>query len=586
MDMTIKVLMVTDGEGGYHAQGARFGLTELVKALEEGGCTVTKAHRYPEGDAYAAGADIKNFKFGAGFQPDDYDEVWLMGFASSNPNGPYQDPSGFALSPQEVEVLAKFMNSGGGVFATGDHDDLGADLCAKVPRVRSMRKWEADYSWWQQFQNNPNLDFNTIATDPNKSPAPIGPHRLDTLQKGHNSAYEFQDQSDDVPQQIDPVMRLIRSHVTHVAGGTFGWYERMPHPLLCSTEGVIRVLPDHMHEGRCLVPEDLTKTFTIDGNPTDEYPALSNGVRVSPEEVAWATVHGRKRDPNVVDPEVNYNASRDSNKNVEGDYYPVIAAYNGHRVKVGRVVVDATFHHFVNINVTGVKSDFADEGDPVDSVKGQGFLASADGQEHYARIKAYWRNIAHWIARPSKIRIAAWDLFREIALDVRLKQTAPVAAYDRAPAKMLTQFGATAWKLAVLRAAPCKVLSFVLDIAIPDPLSMLLSPEVYVDLTLPDPPPELRLRKDLLLDRLELVYAALGAAMIELRQPAMRRALIAREIDAEKGLTIVERAAAAGLHKGLTQQAARMSRTLAALEKTVALSGKLQQQSHLSSAAE
>ena len=41
-----------------------------------------------------------------------------------------------------------------------------------------------------------------------------------------------------------------------------------------------------------------------------------------------------------------------------------------------------------------------------------------------------------------------------------------------------------------------------------------------------------------------------------------------------------------GLHSGLTQQAARMSRTLAALEKTVALSGKLQQQSHLSSAAE
>jgi hypothetical protein len=222
----------------------------------------------------------------------------------------------------------------------------------------------------------------------------------------------------------------------------------------------------------------------------------------------------------------------------------------------------------------------------VDSIKGQGFLASAEGQEHYARIKAYWRNIAHWIARPSKIRIAAWDLFREIALDVRLKQTVPIAAYDRAPAKMLTQFGATAWKLAVERAAPCKVLSFVLDIAIPDPLSMLLSPEVYVDLTLPDPPPELRLRKDLLLDRLELVYAALGAAMIELRQPAMRRALMAREIDAEKGLTIVERAAAAGLHKGLTQQAARMSRTLAALEKAVALSGKLQQQSQLSSAAE
>jgi hypothetical protein len=33
---------------------------------------------------------------------------------------------------------------GGGLFATGDHEDLGAGMCARIPRVRSMRYWKLD----------------------------------------------------------------------------------------------------------------------------------------------------------------------------------------------------------------------------------------------------------------------------------------------------------------------------------------------------------------------------------------------------------------------------------------------------------
>ncbi|MEA2704450.1 MAG: hypothetical protein QOD63_2395, partial [Actinomycetota bacterium] len=370
--MPIRLLMVTDAEGSYTAPGERFALTELVKALEEGDCDVTKAHRWTSGMPYTAGADITGFTFTKNFDPADYDEVWLMGFASKNPAGPYKDPAGFEMTGTEIERLAEFMNGGGGVFAVGDHDDLGADLCGQVPRVRSMRRWTADFGW-TSFTQNP----DAFVPDPTRSPPPVGRYRLDTLVSGHNSHFEFQDQSDDVPQTINPVMRVIREHISHTAGGEIGFRELVPHPLLCSSTGVIDVLPDHMHEGRCLVPEDLTGRFTIDGGEQDEYPAGTGGGRVSPEVVAWATVHGRTKDPNFDDPTETV---RDSNATVVGDSFPVIVAYNGHRAGVGRVAVDSTFHHFVNINVTGVKSDFSSEPDPLNPVDAAGFLASPEGQ--------------------------------------------------------------------------------------------------------------------------------------------------------------------------------------------------------------
>lgn len=41
----------------------------------------------------------------------------------------------------EAEAIARFMEGGGGFFATGDHYTLGSSLCGIVPRVRSMRRW-------------------------------------------------------------------------------------------------------------------------------------------------------------------------------------------------------------------------------------------------------------------------------------------------------------------------------------------------------------------------------------------------------------------------------------------------------------
>jgi hypothetical protein len=559
--------MVADAEGSYTESGERFGLTELVKALEEGGCKVTKAHRWNNGMPHTAGADLKGFKFASpAFMPDDYDQIWLMGFASSNPKGPYKDPN-FALSDTEVEVIAKFMNDGGGVFATGDHDDLGADLCGKVPRVRSMRRWETDYEWLK-YTNSP-ADLDTFIPNLQKSPPPVGRYRLDTLVTGDNNHYEFQDQSDDVPQQIDPVMRVLRSNVSNTAGGRIGFTESIPHPILCGSKGPITVLPDHMHEGRCFVPDDLTKTVSINNQIFDEYPKLTNGTRISPEVVAWATITARSKDPSFDDPTEDL---RDSNTNVSADYFPVIVAYNGHRVNIGRVVVDSTFHHFVNINVTGVKKEFSDEPDPVNVVKSQGFLASPQGQAHYENIKAYWRNIAKWLCRRQTIVGIAWKSLRDAAFDPRLKQTIPFGNAEKASISYLRRYGASAWSLLTEQSSPCSVISWIFDIAIPDPLSILLSPEVYIDLTLPDPPPDAVIRKSLEIDKLELLHYSLGAAVLELRQPHNQELILNRKIDEGRGMKIIRQAALVGLQRGMTEQATRLSLTLEALNKVIDLS--------------
>jgi len=258
--------------------------------------------------------------------------------------------------------------------------------------------------------------------------------------------------------------------------------------------------------------------------------------------------------------------------------FPVIVAYNGHRAGVGRVVVDSTFHHFVNINVTGVKSEFSDEPDPATPTNAQGFPASAAGQAAYEKIKAYWRNIASWIAPPAVLKRRAWQMFRDVALDPRLKQTVPLGDAARVPARLLTRYGAAAWSLMLRRASTCTVISWAIDTAIPDPLSYLLAYPVYVKLTLPDPPPEEQIRRDLAVDKLELIHYALGAAMLGLRQPEAQELLQSGSLgrlDAERGVAIVQRGALAGVRRGLRDQAARMERTLTAMRRALALSERV-----------
>jgi len=350
----INILMVTDGGGSFTL--ADFGLVELLSVLSVSPgpyvrFAVTKAHR---GSSSPSGAHINNFRFD-NWSLAGYDQIWLFGVARTGP-----------LTDSELKALTAFMDAGGGVFATGDHEDLGVAMSGRVPRVRSMRAW-----YWP----NEGPNGEPIA------PRVDGPSRHDTNHRGAANPTIFADQSDDIPQVINP-------NVYRVPGATTFLREYVyPHPLLCGPKGAIRYLPDHPHEGDCYVPTDLTKTYTFGGSTFTEYPTLPDGKPLPPEVIATSQ---------------NGLGISDFGKGaVAPATFGAIGAYDGHRVGVGRVVVDATWHHFFNVNLIGDPA--ADE-----PAQKQGFYASPAGMAKYEEIKAYFRNIAVWLARPETHQCMRW----------------------------------------------------------------------------------------------------------------------------------------------------------------------------------
>ncbi len=372
----VSVLLVTDG--GLDFGPGDFGLSTFVDALVNDRrsyvrFSLTLAHRRNVSDAQVMrgapgiAASIKNFAFDnvAHFTPNQFDEVWLFGIETA------VSP----LRPAEVTAITRHMNRGGGVFATGDHDTLGAAMGAQIPRVRNMRYW-ADFT----------------------SPAGSGEvgmttqRRNDSNQIGHDAGSQFSDQSDDIPQPLD-----LKLYAT--PGPLVAREARYPHPVMCGRNGRITIFPDHPHEGEARVPDDLT--LTVDG--ADEYPMARYGAgRVRPEVVA----HGRVRAGNAAI--VNDAPTKDA---TAGHTFGVVSTYDGHRAvgTVGRVVCDSTWHHFVNVNLVGlveggIFDDFPGGHGPGSGTFGThaskhiGFLYSAAGQAALDTIREYYVNVAVWIA--------------------------------------------------------------------------------------------------------------------------------------------------------------------------------------------
>lgn len=128
----IRILMVADG--ALHFGPSMFGLKTAVAMVEALSSPlqpveVVSAHRG------AWGAMLNNFRFDQTFVGPgslaNFDQVWLFGHEGSS----------WPLDVSEVQALSKFMEDRGGVFATGDHDEMGAGMGAQIPRVRSMRRW-------------------------------------------------------------------------------------------------------------------------------------------------------------------------------------------------------------------------------------------------------------------------------------------------------------------------------------------------------------------------------------------------------------------------------------------------------------
>jgi hypothetical protein len=288
-----------------------------------------------------------------------YDQVWFFGF-----------DSGAALSPAEITLMDQFMAAPkfGGVLTTGDHLSLGQALCGQITRVGQMRQYPAPTNVAPTWNT-------TLERRPPHAGEPADP-------PGTGQPYNFNDQSDDLPQTI----RYKRYSVDR--------FHARPHPVLCGPDGPIDILPDHEHEGEALEP-------VVAGDP--RWPTKA-GLQEAPEVIAW----GKVKDPSATK---------------HGKEIGVISAYNGHMVDVGRVVADSTWHHWFDINLIGLWGSGAPYA---------GFAATAAGQAALKKIDAYYLNCGVWLSPPAvqtAMRNAGWWSIIWQNQVVELGADAPIRAF-------------------------------------------------------------------------------------------------------------------------------------------------------------
>lgn len=416
----IKILIVTDASGGF-SENTSFHLGQIINILNDDPWShiefeVTKAHR----EVSAESNVLDNFRFNT-HDLNQYSQIWMFGI--------YRIGMGTPLSDAELNSVSQFMDAGGGVLAMGDHEDLGNSMCAKIPRVRSMRRW---------YHPNPGPNGEPVAPDQ------TGSGRHDTLVDGGT-------QTDPIPQKIFP-----KWYSRSFGGGLIKTVFRFPHPLLCGPNGPINFLPDHMHEGNCEIPTNLANSFTFDGDTFVEYPSKSGHQEV-PEVIATAT------------------------NNVSTNTFGVIGAYNGHAVGVGRVVVDATWHHWFNINTL----PYLNASNPMHPTY------TPDTIEKWEEIKAYYRNVAVWLAKPSLqncIRNGGW--IRTLG-DADIRITVQNLKTVKNHSLYFWQLGALAKDALGRGATQCQTIRWIIDLLSELEIPFRIDPfrQFSGDSVLPDTPP-------------------------------------------------------------------------------------------------
>lgn len=316
----------------------------------------------------------------AGFNLNDYDQVWFFGdWPGVDANSPTvtDDLIGRSqyspMDDDELKILAEWMERGGGVFAAGDHMLLGASMCSRIPRVRTMRKW----------------------TRAQGVPAFRDADRHETLV--HTTLGPDVEEGDRWPQRIYPVLRFDTS-------SPFSW-GGIPHPLLCGESGVIDHFPDHMHEGAVVDDGEveLDNPLGIPGYEGDEYPfvplVLDPGDRLA-GLVGESTLAGGLGGPGGrpgqfgVRPVPHVIAhGLTTNRDASPQRFGMVSAYDGESAEVGRVVVDSTWHHWFSMNLVGLRD-----------------LAPA----YYRGMQNYYRNVGLWLATPqqraSMLIAATWGV--------------------------------------------------------------------------------------------------------------------------------------------------------------------------------
>jgi hypothetical protein len=232
----------------------------------------------------------------------------------------------------------------------------------------------------------------------------------------------------------------------------------------------------------------LTQTITHGGYTAPEYPRNPYNYLPIPDVIAHAVISpGHTTRLELKDSfggaVGNTTQSALADDPVVNDYYGCIAAYDGQIANVGRVVVDSTFHHFFNINLTAAGSN-----NTSDPVKALGFNASAEGKASYEVIKAYYRNIAEWIAKPQ----AQMKMFKSVLWNARWDSQLRMHPHRLGVADRLewgdyVRYGNVVREVMARISSPCSVTRLFYTAI--DPLALLLPNWLYVLIHTPDPGP-------------------------------------------------------------------------------------------------
>jgi hypothetical protein len=375
--MALRVLVVTDGnrftfDPTSTIEEGVFSIDTVVNVFRNSEIptiTVDTAHRRGATEGETHTTIPGNFNFHTSV-PDlsVYDVIWII--ADEGYNG--DTDFGSDILHDENIVLAQFMEGGGGVFAVGDHDGIGAHMCGALPRVRTMRRWF-------KYDHVPAGFPANWSTGGTVGGSPQGIARADTLRPDSaDGKYYFYGQSDPTPQPV-----------TFPPGPV--------HQIMQGPSGPIGSFPDHMHEGEAIEldagspflagivqfnGETLgTKTFT-------EFPAVggAGSYHERPTVIAHGTEIG------------GHTTLLDGSTYVptDGKTIGIVSAYDGHNVGVGRILTGSTFHHYLDINLLG---------DPTtnSTTPGVGPTNSESGlpADVLAGMTAYYLNAVTWLARPN-----------------------------------------------------------------------------------------------------------------------------------------------------------------------------------------
>ncbi len=394
----INVLLVVDGLN-FGVDG--FGLSNFVSIFQEMEIesnvvlkyNVTLAHRFDyfvgqtpliNTDRMQAGNTyihnrIVGFRFDNAdhFTQDKYDQVWLFGIGSN-----------YALGSNENDIIEDYMNKGGGLFATGDHGALGVSLCGGIPRVKDMRYWDH------------------TAPAPESEVSMVEHRRNDTnkLKPGETDT-NFTNQEDDIPQTIHAKM-----------------YNGLPHYLLSAPtsirpSGIIDIMPDHPHEGE-VKPEIEFEVIN---------PKNGNEHTIRTQNIATSFVLGG----------IQSGAKAPTTPHC----FPSIGVFDGRVANVGRIVVDSTWHHFVNINLDGFTVDTMNV------------------------VKQYFKNISKWISRKKNMLCIYKRLVVHAFLSERIIESStlkPNAALADIPLSELFAIGKHAMDLIGEEMTPADAVEFQL----------------------------------------------------------------------------------------------------------------------------